>query len=93
MKKVQQRNSSVVVKFGLSEKHKKFEKNLPHGLDVYYVSKCTKHKKDCANSCVLNQGEGDGNKSRLSSEIYFITRLLILALLITVSTSQLTMSC
>ena len=22
------------VKFGLSEKHKKFEKNLPHGLDV-----------------------------------------------------------
>ena len=27
-----------VVKFGLSEKHTKFEKNLPHGLDVYYVN-------------------------------------------------------
>ena len=23
------------VKFGLSEKHTKFEKNLPHALDVY----------------------------------------------------------
>ena len=23
------------VKFGLSEKHTKFEKNLPHGFDVY----------------------------------------------------------
>ena len=43
----------LAVKFGLSEKHKKFEKNLPHGLDVYYVSKCTKHKKDCANFCAL----------------------------------------
>ena len=24
-----------VVKFGLSEKHRKFETNFPHGLDVY----------------------------------------------------------
>ena len=26
------------MKFGLSEKHTKFEKNLPHGLDIYVLS-------------------------------------------------------
>ena len=32
--------------FGLSEKHTKFEKNLPRGLDVM-------HEEDCANFYVL----------------------------------------
>ena len=27
----------MYIKFGLSEKHTKFEKNLPHALDVYQV--------------------------------------------------------
>ena len=31
----------------------KIWKNLPHGLDVYYVSKRPKHGEDFANSCVL----------------------------------------
>ena len=30
-------NVHYKLKFGLSEKHTKFEKNLPHGLDVYLV--------------------------------------------------------
>ena len=28
--------TTPLLKFELSEKHTKFEKNLPHGLDVYY---------------------------------------------------------
>ena len=30
-----------VIKFGLSEKHTNFEKNLPHGFDVYLVNQLT----------------------------------------------------
>ena len=37
----------VYVKFGLSEKHTKFEKNLPYGFDksADLLSKCQNHKE------------------------------------------------
>ena len=46
-------NSSV--KFGLSERHTKFEKNLPHGFDksAYLLSKRQNHKEDFFKLCVL----------------------------------------
>ena len=46
-------NCLFYLKFGLSEKHTKFEKNLPHAFDIYKLSKCQKHEEDCANLCVL----------------------------------------
>ena len=37
-----------IVKFGLSEKHTKFKKNLPHGFDksAELLSKCQNHEED-----------------------------------------------
>ena len=37
-----------VIKFGLSEKHTNFEKNLSHGFDVYSVNQliCQNHEED-----------------------------------------------
>ena len=41
-------NFSVLVKFGLSEKHTKFEKNLPYGFDksADLLSRRQNHKAD-----------------------------------------------
>ena len=43
------------LKFGLSEKHTKFEKNLPYGFDksADLLSKRQTHKEDGANFCGL----------------------------------------
>ena len=43
------------VKFGLSEKHTKFEKNLPHGFDksADLLSKRQNHEEDFFKLCVL----------------------------------------
>ena len=43
------------LKFGLSEKHTKFEKNLPHGFDksADLLSKRQKHEEDFLKLCVL----------------------------------------
>ena len=43
------------LKFGLSEKHTKFEKNLPHGFDksVDLLSKRQNHEEDFFKLCVL----------------------------------------
>ena len=43
------------LKFGLSEKHTKFEKNLPYGFDksADLLSKRQNHKKDFFKLCVL----------------------------------------
>ena len=37
-----------VIMFGLSEKHTNFEKNLPHGVDVYLANQliCQNHEED-----------------------------------------------
>ena len=45
----------ALLKFGLSEKHTKFEKNLPHGFDksVDLPSKCQNHEEDFFKLCVL----------------------------------------
>ena len=40
------------LKFGLSEKHTKFEKIFLM-VWTFTISKCTKHGEDCANFCVL----------------------------------------
>ena len=53
MKRVLESHLIFFIKLGLSEKDTKFEKNLPHGFDVYCLSKCTKHEEDCANFCLL----------------------------------------
>ena len=44
-----------MLKFGLSEKHTKFEKNLPYGFDksADLLSKCQNHKADFFKLCVL----------------------------------------
>ena len=44
-----------LIKFGLSEKHTKFEKNLPYGFDksADLLSKRQTHKEDGANFCGL----------------------------------------
>ena len=38
----------LMLKFGLSEKHTNFEKNLPHGSEVYLVNQlmCQNHEED-----------------------------------------------
>ena len=43
------------IKFGLTEKHTKFEKNLPHGFDksADLLSKRQNHKEDFFKLCVL----------------------------------------
>ena len=42
----------IILKFGISEKHTKFEKkNLSHGFDV--LSKCQNHEEDFFKLCVL----------------------------------------
>ena len=41
-------HSEEIIKFGLSEKQTKFEKKIGR-----LLSKCTKHKEDCANFCLL----------------------------------------
>ena len=43
------------VKFGLSEKHTKFEKNLPHGFDksADLLSRRQNHEEDFFKLCVL----------------------------------------
>ena len=43
------------LKFGLSEKHTKFEKNPPHGFDksADLLSKLQNHEKDFFKLCVL----------------------------------------
>ena len=43
------------VKFGLSDKHTKFEKNLPHGFDksADLLSKRQNHEEDFFKLCVL----------------------------------------
>ena len=43
------------LKFGNSEKHTKFEKNLSHGFDnsVDLLSKCQNHEEDFSKLCVL----------------------------------------
>ena len=43
------------VKFGLSEKHTKFEKNIPHGFDksADLLSKRQNHEEDFFKLCVL----------------------------------------
>ena len=45
----------MLLKFGLSEKHAKFEKNLPHGFDksADLLSKHQNHEEDFFKSCVL----------------------------------------
>ena len=45
----------IFVKFGLSEKHTKFEKNLPHGFDksADLLSKRQNHEEDFFKLCVL----------------------------------------
>ena len=45
----------VYVKFGLSEKHTKFEKNLPYGFDksADLLSKRQNHEEDFFKICVL----------------------------------------
>ena len=45
----------VYVKFGLSEKHTKFEKNLPYGFDksADLLSKRQNHEEDFFKLCVL----------------------------------------
>ena len=45
----------VLLKLGLSEKHTKFEKNLPHGFDksADLLSKRQNHKEDFFKLCVL----------------------------------------
>ena len=47
--------SPFLLKFGLSEKHIKFEKNLPHGFDksADLLSKRQNHEKDFFKFCVL----------------------------------------
>ena len=44
-----------MLKFGLSEKHTKFEKNLPYGFDksADLLSKCQNHEEDFFKLCVL----------------------------------------
>ena len=46
---------NCLLKFGLSEKHTKFEKNLPYGFDksADLLSKRQNHKKDFFKLCVL----------------------------------------
>ena len=48
-------NKQNRVKFGLSEKHTKFEKNLPHGFDksADLLSKRQNHEEDFFKLCVL----------------------------------------
>ena len=43
------------LKLGLSEKHTKFEKNLPHGFDksADLLGKCQNHEEDFFKSCLL----------------------------------------
>ena len=45
----------VYVKFGLSEKHTKFEKNLPYGFDksADLLSKRQNHEEDFFKLCML----------------------------------------
>ena len=45
----------MMLKFGLSEKHTKFEKNLPYGFDksADLLSKRQNHKADFFKLCVL----------------------------------------
>ena len=44
-----------LLKFGLSEKHTRFEKNLPHGFDksANLLSKRQNHEEDFFKLCVL----------------------------------------
>ena len=44
-----------ILKFGLSEKHTKFEKNLPHGFDksADLLSKRQNHEEDFFKLCVF----------------------------------------
>ena len=44
-----------MIKFGLSEKHTKFEKNIPHGFDksADLLSKRQKHEEDFFKLCAL----------------------------------------
>ena len=46
---------ALKIKFGLSEKHTKFEKNLPHGFDksADLLSKRQNHEEDFFKLCVL----------------------------------------
>ena len=46
---------NCLLKFGLSEKHTKFEKNLPYGFDksADLLSRCQNHKADLFKLCVL----------------------------------------
>ena len=60
MKEAQPGTSTIVgkqklLKFGLSEKHTKFEKNLPYGFDksADLLSKRQNHKADFFKLCVL----------------------------------------
>ena len=45
----------LVKLFGLSEKHTKFEKNLPHGFDksADLLGKCQNHEENFFKLCVL----------------------------------------
>ena len=45
----------IIVKFGISEKHTKFEKNLPHGFEksADLLSRCQNHEEDFFKICVL----------------------------------------
>jgi hypothetical protein len=45
----------AIIKFGLSEKHTTFEKNLPHGFDksADLLSKHQNHEEDFFKLCVL----------------------------------------
>ena len=46
---------SLKLKFGLSQKHTKFKKNLPHGFDksADLLSKCQNHETGFFKLCVL----------------------------------------
>ena len=53
--KVWNDQSTTLKKFELSEKHTKFEKNLPHGFDKWadLLSKRQNHEEDFFKLCVL----------------------------------------